>query len=103
MIKEFQALGLDISVINNDDEEVEFKELEALDDDEDDSPIVEEINENKKSRLSKVEESTDDLDDDLEDEFEDDEEIDDDAFDEDFDEDYDDTLEEVEEDMGGDF
>ncbi len=103
LIKEFQALGLDISVINNDDEEVEFKELEALDDDEDDSPIVEEINENKKSRLSKVEESTDDLDDDLEDEFEDDEEIDDDAFDEDFDEDYDDTLEEVEEDMGGDF
>ena len=103
LIKEFQALGLDISVINNDDEEVEFKELEALDDDEDDSPIVEEINENKKSRLSKVEESTDDLDDDLEDEFEDDEEIDDDAFDENFDEDYDDTLEEVEEDMGGDF
>ena len=103
LIKEFQALGLDISVINNDDEEVEFKELEALDDDEDDSPIVEEINENKKSRLSKVEESTDDLDDDLEDEFEDDEEIDDDAFDEDFDENYDDTLEEVEEDMGGDF
>ena len=103
LIKEFQALGLDISVINNDDEEVEFKELEALDDDEDDSPIVEEINENKKSRLSKVEESTDDLDDDLEDEFVDDEEIDDDAFDEDFDENYDDTLEEVEEDMGGDF
>ena len=103
LIKEFQALGLDISVINNDDEEVEFKELEALDDDEDDSPIVEEINENKKSRLSKVEESTDDLDDDLEDVFEDDEEIDDDAFDEDFDENYDDTLEEVEEDMGGDF
>ena len=103
LIKEFQALGLDISVINNDDEEVEFKELEALDDDEDDSPIVEEINENRKSRAPKEEDSLDDLDDDLEDEFEDDEEIDDDAFDEDFDEDYDDTLEEVEEDMGGDF
>ncbi len=103
LIKEFQALGLDISVINNDDEEVEFKELEALDDDEDDSPIVEEINENRKSRAPKEEDSLDDLDDDLEDEFEDDEEIDDDAFDEDFDEDYDDTIEEVEEDMGGDF
>ena len=103
LIKEFQALGLDISVINNDDEEVEFKELEALDDEEDDSPIVEEINENRKSRAPKEEDSLDDLDDDLEDEFEDDEEIDDDAFDEDFDEDYDDTLEEVEEDMGGDF
>ena len=103
LIKEFQALGLDISVINNDDEEVEFKELEALDDDEDDSPIVEEINENRKSRAPKEEDSLDDLDDDLEDEFEDDEEIDDDAFDEDFDEDYDDTLEEVEEEMGGDF
>ena len=103
LIKEFQALGLDISVINNDDEEVEFKELEALDDDEDDSPIVEEINENRKSRVPKEEDSLDDLDDDLEDEFEDDEEIDDDAFDEKFNEDYDDTLEEVEEDMGGDF
>ena len=103
LIKELQALGLDISVINNDDEEVEFKELEALDDDEDDSPIVEEINENRKSRAPKEEDSLDDLDDDLEDEFEDDEEIDDDAFDEDFDEDYDDTLEEVEEEMGGDF
>ena len=103
LIKELQALGLDISVINNDDEEVEFKELEALDDDEDDSPIVEEINENRKSRAPKEKDSLDDLDDDLEDEFEDDEEIDDDAFDEDFDEDYDDTLEEVEEEMGGDF
>ena len=28
LIKEFQALGLDISVINEDDKEVEFKELE---------------------------------------------------------------------------
>jgi len=105
LIKEFQALGLDISVINNEDEEIEFKDLEAIDDDDDESPIVEEINENRKSRVL-TEDNIDDLNDDLEDDFEDDEEFDDDAFDDDFEEEYDD-LEEMEEDfdeeMGGDF
>ena len=105
LIKEFQALGLDISVINNDDEEVEFKQLEMVDDDDDDSPIVEEINENKKIRTKNDEIDMDDLDDDLEDEFEDDEEIDDDSFDEndDFEEDIEEVEDDLDEDMGGDF
>ena len=47
LIKEFQALGLDISVINNDDEVVGFKELESKDDDDDEMPMVEEIGNNK--------------------------------------------------------
>ncbi len=96
LIKEFQALGLDISVINNDDELVEIKDLESESDDDDDSPIAEEI------ERPKIEKSFDELEDD------DDEE--DDYDDEDLD-DFDD-LDEVEEDiddkdfdkeMGGDF
>ena len=42
LIKEFQALGLNISVINNDDEEVSICELEK-EDDADDEPLAEEI------------------------------------------------------------
>ena len=42
LIKEFQALGLDISVINKDDEEVSFKDLEN-EENEEDTPIAEEI------------------------------------------------------------
>ena len=104
LIKEFQALGLDISVINNDNEEVEFKQLEMIDDDDDDSPIVEEINENKLIRSQDDEIDVDDLDDDLEDEFEDDEEIDDDSFEEDFDEEVDELIEDSDdEEIGGDF
>ncbi len=33
LVKEFQALGLDVQVINNDDEVIEFKEIEEDDDD----------------------------------------------------------------------
>ena len=42
LIKEFQALGLNISVINNDDEEVSICELEK-EDDADEEPLAEEI------------------------------------------------------------
>ena len=41
LLKEFQALGLNISVINNDDEEVSIRELEK--DEEDEMPITEEV------------------------------------------------------------
>ena len=88
LIKEFQALGLDISVINNDDELVEIKELENEQDD-DDTPIIEEISKPQDERTF--------------DELEDDEEDD---FDEGY-EDLDDFEEEIDEDfekeMGGDF
>jgi len=75
LIKEFQALGLDISVINNDDELVEIKDLEN-EQDEDDSPVIEEI------IRTKEEKSFDDLEDDefeeeLDDDFEDELEADD--------------------------
>ena len=66
LIKEFQALGLDISVINNDNEVVGFKELEAAeDDDEEETPLVEEI-------PNKIDtEDIDDNEDDLEDDYDD--------------------------------
>ena len=42
LVKEFQALGLDVEVINNDDEVVEFKDIEE-DDDDNDAFRIEEI------------------------------------------------------------
>ena len=86
LIKEFQALGLDISVINNDDEILSIKDLEK---DDDNSPIAEEVIYEDK----KIEDVDDQLD--SEDEFEDFDEIDD--FEED-------NLEiEDEDEIGGDF
>ena len=81
LIKEFQALGLDISVINNNDDEVSFSELERKADLED-NPIAEEV-QNERT----FDELTDD-----------DNEIDDDDFDEenidDIDNDIEDSIEE---------
>ena len=84
LIKEFQALGLDISVINNDDELVEIKELENEQDD-DDTPIIEEISK------PQDEKTFDELEDDFDEGYED---LDD--FEEEIDEDF-------EKEMGGDF
>ena len=71
LIKEFQALGLDISVINNDDDIVGFDELER-NADKDENPIAEEVIE--KEDLFKNLDNEEDFDDefDEEDEFEDD-------------------------------
>ncbi len=68
LIKEFQALGLNISVINNDDEVVSICDLEK-EEDEDDTPISEEI---QKPDLF-GDEADDDFSDEEEDEFDDDE------------------------------
>ena len=99
LIKEFQALGLDISVINNDDQVVGFKELEMTDDDEDDSPVIEEVNQNKTVDIDDIDETEDDL----EDEFEDieDEDLIGDEIDED--EDFEEINNEDEEEIGGEF
>jgi len=69
LIKEFQALGLNISVINNDDEVVSICDLEK-DDDDDDTPLSEEVQ--KPELFGEVSEE----DDDYEDEFEDDDDLD---------------------------
>ena len=107
LIKEFQALGLDISVINNDDEIVGFKELEAADDeDEEERPSVEEILDNKKMKnIDLMNEDDAELEDDYDDEDDYDEEIyeNDEEYDE-TEEDYED-LDEINstDEMGGDF
>ena len=91
LIKEFQALGLNISVINNDDEEVSISELEK-EDDEDDMPVSEEI---QKPDLFATED--DSLEDDLDDE-------EDDLDDIDLPDEYGDGIESNDfDDMGGDF
>ena len=98
LIKEFQALGLNISVINNNDEVVGFKELEMNDeDDEEDIPTIEEVTNDKK--IINDEEIIKDEVDNLEDEFEDVEE------EQEYDEEQDDILEDLEtdEEMGGEF
>ena len=97
LIKEFQALGLNISVINNDDEVVSISDLEKEDDD-DDTPLAEEI---QKPELFGSEDDFDDDDyDDEDDEFDDDELDDIDLPDE-----YGDGIDNFNDvdDMGGDF
>ena len=87
LIKEFQALGLDISIINGNNEEIELKDLEAMEEKEDNNLSIDELEdsdlreklalidqlaiENKKDKHNDV----DDLDDELEDEYGDDDEI----------------------------
>ncbi|MBR3161143.1 MAG: DNA-directed RNA polymerase subunit beta [Bacilli bacterium] len=69
LIKEFQALGLNISVINNDDEEVGFKELESLEDEEEnDSPYIEEISNENEQLPNNIDDANDVLEDNYEDE-----------------------------------
>ena len=88
-MKEFQALGLDISIINDDGETLQLKEIEEAEDKEDmntsidevDSPVVEITGNNE------TEENTDEFE---EDEFDDD---DFDEYDED-DMDFEDDFEE---------
>ena len=79
LIKEFQALGLDISVINNDDQEVSFKELESDDEEPDEAALAEQV-------ASIKEEGTPALDDefsldDEDDEFEEEDNLEDDFLD----------------------
>jgi len=87
LIKEFQALGLNISVINNEDENISINELES--DDDDDTPISEEIP--KPEVFDNLEDGENDFEEESEFDLEEEE------FDEDMDsfEDFDD--------MGGDF
>jgi DNA-directed RNA polymerase subunit beta len=75
LVKEFQALGLDMQVVTNDDEVVDFKDLEE--DDGDDLRINE--LENIATNVDEPEEPefTEDSDDEFEDEFEDEPDLDD--------------------------
>ena len=102
LIKEVQALGLDISVINNDDEIIDMRQLES--DDEDDDIVVEEIpktnpfkdidnyEDDDIDEENLLDEETDELDEAIDDEFE---------YEEDLEEAFDDDIENDEEKLGG--
>ena len=96
LIKEFQALGLDISVIEDDDKVIGINELEKEDDD-DDMPIAEEVTKN--NLIKEFDSSEEENDDDYDDESEDDEFDDDEDFNEEMP--TDEELDEIED--GGEF
>ena len=95
LMKEFQALGLDVSIINDEGETLQLKEIEEAEDKEDLNMNIEEVESPAKEIVnSNLEDSEyDDEDDEFDDEFDDEDdefEDDEDDFDEDFDdEDFD--------------
>ena len=82
LMKEFQALGLDVSIINDDGETLQLKEIEEAEDREDSNMSIEEV---EAPAREIVEDSNDDYDEESDDEFDDDD-FDDDDFDDTFDE-----------------
>ena len=96
LIKEFQGLGLDISVIEDDDKVIGINELEKEDDD-DDMPIAEEVPKN--NLIKEFDSSEEENDESYDDESEDDEFDDDEDFDEEMP--TDEELDEIED--GGEF
>jgi DNA-directed RNA polymerase subunit beta len=82
LMKEFQALGLDVSIINDDGETLQLKEIEEAEDREDSNMSIEEV---EAPAREIVDDSNDDYDDESDDDFDDDD-FDDEDFDENFDE-----------------
>ena len=80
LMKEFQALGLDVSIINDDGETLQLKEIEEAEDKEDSNMSIEEV---ETPAREIVDDSNDDYDEESDDDF------DDDDFDDDFDENFD--------------
>ena len=74
LMKEFQALGLDVSIINNDGKTLELKDMEEAEDKEDFNTSIEEVENSPAREISNNEEESSDFEADYEDEdeFEDD-------------------------------
>ena len=68
LMKEFQALGLDISIINDEGKTIQLKEIEEAEDREDNKLTVEELD--KSPAVEVKDEETDDTVEDMEEEFE---------------------------------
>ncbi len=81
LIKEFQALGLDISVINNDDQEVSFKELESDDEEPDEAALAEQVASIKEEGTPALDDDDEFSLDDEDDEFEEEDNLEDDFLD----------------------
>ena len=69
LMKEFQALGLDISIINDEGKTIQLKEIEEAEDREDNKLTVEELDKSPAVEV-KDEETEDDIEEDMEEEFE---------------------------------
>ena len=85
LIKEFQALGLDISVLSENGKLIDMKEVEAMDQDgfasvEDFENSIQPIKENNEENLEDSDEETDEFDEESEEDFDD--ELDDEEFEE---------------------
>ena len=85
LMKEFQALGLDISIINDEGKTIQLKEIEEAEDREDNKLTVEELD--KSPAVEVKDEETDDTVEDMEEEFEE------------IEEDMEEEFEEIEEDI----
>ena len=74
LMKEFQALGLDVSIINNDGKTLELKDMEEAEDKEDFNTSIDEVENSPAREISNNEEESLDFEEDYEDEdeFEDD-------------------------------
>ena len=78
LMKEFQALGLDVSIINNDGKTLELKDMEEAEDKEDFNTSIEEVENSPAREISNNEEESTDFEEDYEDEDEfEDEDLDD--------------------------
>ena len=77
LMKEFQALGLDVSIINNDGKTLELKDMEEAEDKEDFNTSIEEVENSPAREISNNEEESSDFEEDYEDEGEDEFEDDD--------------------------
>ena len=86
-MKEFQALGLDVSIINDEGETLQLKEIEDAEDKEDNSTTFEELESPAKEILEQPTLQDEAIEEDVDD--------DDDDFDE-FDSDYDEDFESIE-------
>ena len=81
LMKEFQALGLDVSIINNDGKTLELKDMEEAEDKEDFNTSIEEVENSPAREISNNEEESSDFEEDYEDEDEFEDEFEDDDLD----------------------
>ena len=81
LMKEFQALGLDVSIINNDGKTLELKDMEEAEDKEDFNTSIEEVENSPAREISNNEDESSDFEEDYEDEDEFEDEFEDDDLD----------------------
>ena len=74
-MKEFQALGLDVSIINDNGETLQLKEIEEAEDKDDFATNIDEIDSPAKEIVSESEGNSEEVEEEYEDELEEDEDF----------------------------